>query len=77
MTDEVARLVLRHNYDQNLALASAVFQAASMAGVHEDWMERLTIAGSSTGRSSSCRPARSWLRGAATSRGCPRRSCRP
>ena len=41
MTDEVARLVLKHNYDQNLALASAVFQASSMAGVHEDWMERL------------------------------------
>jgi len=45
MTDEVGRLVLRHNYDQNLALASAVFQSASMAGVHEDWMERLTDRG--------------------------------
>ena len=41
MTDEVAELVLADNYDQNLALANAVFQAASMAGVHEDWMERL------------------------------------
>ena len=41
MTDEVAELVLAHNYDQNLALANGVFQAASMAGVHEDWMERL------------------------------------
>ncbi len=41
MTDEVSRLVLKHNDDQNLALASAVFQAPSMAGVHEDWMERL------------------------------------
>jgi glutamate dehydrogenase len=41
MTDEVGRLVLKHNYDQNLALANAVFQAPSMAGVHEDWMERL------------------------------------
>ena len=30
-----------HNYDQNLALANGVLQAASMAGVHEDWMERL------------------------------------
>ena len=37
--------MLRHNYDQNLALASAVFQSASMAGVHEDWMERLTDRG--------------------------------
>jgi glutamate dehydrogenase len=41
MTDEVAELVLTHNYDQNLALANGVSQAASMAGVHEDWMERL------------------------------------
>ncbi len=41
MTDEVAELVLAHNYDQNLALANSVYQAPSMAGVHEDWMERL------------------------------------
>jgi glutamate dehydrogenase len=41
MTDEVSDLVLAHNYDQNLALANGVFQSASMAGVHEDWMERL------------------------------------
>ena len=45
MTDEVAQLVLRHNYDQNLALANAVYQAPSMAGVHEDWMERLVERG--------------------------------
>ncbi|MFP5282524.1 MAG: NAD-glutamate dehydrogenase domain-containing protein, partial [Actinomycetes bacterium] len=41
MTDEVADLVLAHNYDQNLALANAAHQTAAMAGVHEDWMERL------------------------------------
>ena len=41
MTDEVAELVLAHNYDQNLALSNAVYGSASMAGVHEDWMERL------------------------------------
>ncbi len=41
MTDEVARLVLAHNRSQNLALANSVHQAHSMAGVHEDWMERL------------------------------------
>ena len=45
MTDEVAELVLEHNYDQNLALANAVYQSASMAGVHEDWMERLVERG--------------------------------
>jgi glutamate dehydrogenase len=41
MTEEVAGLVLAHNYDQNLAVANAVHGAASMAHVHEDWMERL------------------------------------
>jgi glutamate dehydrogenase len=41
MTDEVASLVLAHNYDQNLAVANAVHGAASLAHVHEDWMARL------------------------------------
>ena len=41
MTDEVARLVLAHNTSQNLALANTVHHAASMARVHEDWIERL------------------------------------
>jgi len=41
MTDEVAGQVLADNYDQNLALANAVYQAAAMAGVHADWIERL------------------------------------
>ncbi|HEX8489093.1 MAG TPA: NAD-glutamate dehydrogenase [Propionibacteriaceae bacterium] len=41
MTDEVADLVLAHNYDQNLAIANSVYQSVSMAGVHEDWMQRL------------------------------------
>jgi glutamate dehydrogenase len=45
MTEEVAELVLAHTYDQNLALANSVYQSASMAGVHEDWMERLSSQG--------------------------------
>ena len=45
MTDEVAELVLASNYDQNLALANAVHGSVSMAGVHEDWMERLSDEG--------------------------------
>jgi glutamate dehydrogenase len=45
MTDEVAELVLAHNYDQNIAMANSVYQSASMAGVHEDWMERLAHSG--------------------------------
>ena len=45
MTDEVGELVLADNYDQNLALANAVYNSVSMAGVHEDWMERLESGG--------------------------------
>jgi glutamate dehydrogenase len=45
MTGEVAELVLQDNYDQNLALANAVYHSVSMAGVHEDWMERLESRG--------------------------------
>ncbi|WP_460741117.1 NAD-glutamate dehydrogenase [Mariniluteicoccus endophyticus] len=45
MTDDVAEHVLAHNYDQNLTLANGVFQAASMAGVHERWMAELEKTG--------------------------------
>ncbi|MGD7706633.1 NAD-glutamate dehydrogenase [Microlunatus sp. Y2014] len=45
MTDEVADLVLRHNYDQNLALANSQSQAGSMVTVHEDWMSELEKSG--------------------------------
>ena len=45
MTDEVAQLVLANNYEQNLALANSVHQSVSMAGVHEDWMDRLVDGG--------------------------------
>ncbi len=41
MTDEVAALVLRDNYEQNLALANAVAHAPSLLHVHEDWMKKL------------------------------------
>jgi glutamate dehydrogenase len=43
MTAEVAELVLRDNYDQNVALATALVQAPSMLDVHGRlirWMER-------------------------------------
>ena len=45
MTDEVAELVLADDYGQNLALANAAYQSVSMAGMHEDWMERLESRG--------------------------------
>ncbi len=41
MTDEVADLVLRDNYEQNLALANAVANSPSLLHVHEDWMKTL------------------------------------
>ncbi|MGN0065563.1 MAG: NAD-glutamate dehydrogenase [Nocardioides sp.] len=41
MTDEVAGLVLRDNYEQNLALANAYAHRASLLHVHEDWMREL------------------------------------
>ncbi len=41
MTDEVAALVLRDNYEQNLALANAAANASSLLHVHEDWMKQL------------------------------------
>jgi glutamate dehydrogenase len=41
MTDEVAALVLRDNYEQNLALANAAANAPSLLHVHEEWMKKL------------------------------------
>ncbi len=41
MTDEVAALVLRDNYEQNLALANAISHAPSLLHVHEEWIRRL------------------------------------
>ncbi len=41
MTDDVAALVLRDNYEQNVALASACLQSPQLLHVHEDWMRRL------------------------------------
>jgi glutamate dehydrogenase len=41
MTDEVAALVLRDNYEQNVALGNAASNAAPLLHVHESWMKRL------------------------------------
>ncbi|HET6667328.1 MAG TPA: NAD-glutamate dehydrogenase domain-containing protein, partial [Intrasporangium sp.] len=41
MTDEVAQLVLRDNYEQNLSMANAAAHAPGLLHVHEDWMKRL------------------------------------
>ncbi|HXL18168.1 MAG TPA: NAD-glutamate dehydrogenase domain-containing protein, partial [Streptosporangiaceae bacterium] len=42
MTDEVAGLVLRHNYGQNMALAVARAQAPSLLHVHVRYLRKLT-----------------------------------
>jgi glutamate dehydrogenase len=41
MTDEVGQLVLRDNYEQNVALSHAVAQAAPLLHVHSEWISRL------------------------------------
>ena len=41
MTDEVAALVLKSNYRQNIALANAAAQAPALLHVHQDWVRRL------------------------------------
>ncbi|PFG16903.1 glutamate dehydrogenase (NAD) [Propionicimonas paludicola] len=45
MTDEVAALVLSHNFDQNLALANAMYRRFRLAGQHEEWMRVLEADG--------------------------------
>jgi glutamate dehydrogenase len=45
MTGEVADLVLRDNYEQNLALANAASNAAPLLHVHEFWMKKLESEG--------------------------------
>ena len=92
MTDEVAELVLAHNYDQNLALANAVHGAASMAHVHEDWMARLEDRGlldreieflpsteameARQDQPQGARPRRSWPPCSPTPRSCWPRRCK-
>jgi len=41
MTDEVAALVLRHNYGQNMALAASRAQASSLLHVHARYLRKL------------------------------------
>ncbi|KAA1418707.1 NAD-glutamate dehydrogenase [Nocardioides humilatus] len=45
MTDDVADLVLRDNYEQNLALANAAKNSPSLLHVHEQWMHQLETEG--------------------------------
>jgi len=38
MTDDVSKLVLAHNIDQNIALACGTYRSPAMAPSHESWM---------------------------------------
>jgi hypothetical protein len=58
MTDEVATLVLRDNYEQNILLGNARAQSHSMLPVHSGSSARWRRPASSTGRWSSCRVTR-------------------
>jgi glutamate dehydrogenase len=45
MTDEVSRLVLAHNVDQNVALANSEFRSQRLTGQLESWMRTLETSG--------------------------------
>jgi glutamate dehydrogenase len=45
MTDEVAQLVLRDNYEQNLSLANGAANAPGLLHVHEFWIKELESRG--------------------------------
>jgi glutamate dehydrogenase len=45
MTDEVAGLVLSHNYDQNVALASSAAQSSSLLHVHRSYIATMESKG--------------------------------
>ena len=45
MTDEVARLVVTHNVDQNLALSNSMSRSAELTSAYEGWMHSLEDAG--------------------------------
>jgi len=60
MTDEVAALVLRDNYEQASALGNARSQAHSLLPVHRRMLITWSSRGSSTGSWRRCRPTRSW-----------------
>ena len=76
MTDEVAALVLRDNYEQNLALANAIAHAPSLLHVHEDFMRRLEQAGVLNRESKACRAAARYAACSSAGEGLTARSCR-
>jgi glutamate dehydrogenase len=45
MTDEVGQLVLANNYQQNIALASGLYQAGNLAHVHRTYVSKLEAEG--------------------------------
>ena len=60
MTDEVAELVLRDNYDQATRARQRAGPGAPLLPVHRRMISELERSGSSTARWRRCRPTRSW-----------------
>ncbi len=60
MTDDVALLVLKDNYDQTLTLSVAQSRAAKDLDAHGRFMRELNRADASTARWNSCPTTRSF-----------------
>ncbi len=69
MTDEVARLVLRNNYQQTLALSLAQRRGLEDLGFQQRLMQTLECTASSTARSNSCPTRWRWPSAASAARG--------
>ena len=76
MTDEVAALVLRDNYEQNLALANAIAHAPSLLHVHEDFMRQLERDGVLNREVEGLPSPRRYAGCSSAGTGSARRSCR-
>ncbi len=64
MTDEVAALVLRDNYDQARAIGNALVQAPSLLPVHRRMIDDLERSGQLDRELEALPPTRSWRRAA-------------
>ncbi len=63
MTDEVAGLVLRDNYEQNVLLGNARVQSRTMLKVHQRSSRPWSLEGRWTGNLRTCRTTAPWRRG--------------
>ncbi len=69
MTEDVARLVLRDNYEQNMLLGNSRNHAPAMLSVHRRYLDQLETDRVLTEKWSSSRPAGSWTPAGGSARG--------